>query len=207
MSNVWFSSDWHGGHTNIVKGTSKWEDTTQCRNFDTVEEHDTVLSDNINRIVKSNDHLYFLGDFSMGGRDMIYPFRKRINCNNIHFVGGNHDLHIRKNVILKTDTGYINAQSLFNSYDEILEKKIGDTTFVMCHYPFRTWHKIGRGSIMLHGHCHGNIQDYIFEDNYLKQMDVGIDTHPEFRPYHIDEIRAIMRERVAMNIENRINRT
>lgn len=206
MSNVWFSSDWHGGHVNIVKGTSKWSDKEQCRNFNTIEEHDEVLSGNINRVVGINDHIYFLGDFSMGGIDKIYNFRKMIECRNIHFIGGNHDHHIRKNAVLKTEKGYINAQNLFVSYNELIEKKIGKQTFIMCHYPLRTWHKIGNGSIMVHGHCHGNIEDYTINGNILKQMDVGIDTHPEFRPYHIDEVRNIMNDRLAINIENRINR-
>ena len=32
-------------------------------------------------------------------------------------------------------------------------------------------------------------------------MDVGIDTHMEFRPYHIDEIRSIMSNRISLNVD------
>lgn len=203
---VWFSSDFHLGHTNIVAGCSQWNSKEQCRDYKTVDHHDKVLLENINSVVNPNDHLYFLGDFSFGGKENIWPFRERINCKNIHFIGGNHDKHIRTNVILNKDNEFINAQDLFCSYNEIVEKKIGKDTFVLSHYPFRTWHKIGKGAIMLHGHSHGNLPTYKYEGNILRTMDVGVDTHPEFRPYHIDEIRQIMSKRISMNVENRIKR-
>jgi calcineurin-like phosphoesterase family protein len=195
MTNTWFSSDWHLGHKNLVLGTTEWEGEdrrTACRNFKTLQEHDETLIANINDNVKKDDHLYFLGDFSFGGLDNIWFYRKQINCDNIHFVGGNHDHHIRRNKALKIDDGYVNAQYLFNDYNEILEKKIGKEKFVMCHYPMRTWHK-SRSAIMLYGHVHGNLHQPYFDR--MRTMDVGIDTHPEFRPYHIGEIRAIMSKR------------
>lgn len=207
MSAIWVSSDWHLGHNNIVKGCTRWTRTEQCRDFKTLSQHDEILLGNINKCVKPDDYLYFLGDFSFGGKENIWLFRDRIQCKNIIFIGGNHDKHIRSNTILTKEKEFKNAQDLFSSYTELLEKKIGNETFIMCHYPFRTWHKIGKGSIMLHGHTHGNLDTYIKGKNILKTMDVGIDTHPEFRPYHIDEIRKIMEKRTAVDIENRIDRT
>lgn len=192
---TWISSDWHLGHKNIVLGQTDWEGEDRrsaCRKFNTVEEHDEVILKNINDNVNKNDFIYFLGDFSFGGSDNIYKYRSLINCENIHFVFGNHDYHIKKNKVVKTPKGYINSQNLFLSCSDILEKKIGKDNLVFCHYPMRTWHK-GRNAIMLFGHCHGNLKQEYF--NNFKTMDVGIDTHNEFRPYHIDEIRQIMKNK------------
>ena len=44
---------------------------------------------------------------------------------------------------------------------------------------------------MLHGHTRGLLQ----EPEPTTRLDVGIDTHPEFRPYSLDEIIAFMVDR------------
>lgn len=200
--NTWFTSDLHLGHVNIVKGCSKWENKTECRNFDSLEEHDEKLLRNINRAVKYEDILYVLGDFSFGGQDNIYKYRKKIVCPTVHLIGGNHDMHIRKNAILKTPEGEIPAQSLFSSYNELIEKDIGKDLFVLCHYALRSWHHQNKGAIQLYGHSHGRLI-VSSEFKHAKSMDVGVDTHREFRPYHIDEIREIMKNKENIHIEKR----
>lgn len=176
----------------MVIGETAWDEgrTEACRNFPSLEAMDETILENINNNVKTNDYLYMLGDFSLGGIDNIAMYRERIRCRNIHFTFGNHDHHIRRNKIVQTSAGFLNTQSLFTSCSDIIEKKIGKDKFVMCHYPMFSWHKKHGGSIMLFGHCHGNLYQGEFERD--RRMDVGIDTHPEFRPYHIDEVRQIM---------------
>ena len=44
----------------------------------------------------------------------------------------------------------------------------------LCHYPLVSWNKKPYGSIMLHGHCHGNIDGFNVESEELR-FDVGID--------------------------------
>lgn len=183
-------ADTHYNHGNIVRGCSKWENKEACRNFNTLDEHNNVLVNNINNCVKEDDLLYHLGDFSFRGENSIYEFRKKINCKNIIFIGGNHDHHIRKNIIINTDYGDVNAQSLFKEYHELLEKKIGNTTFIFCHYPIHSFHKMkNENTIHAYGHTH-------LELNYNKKaVCVSVDCHPEFRPFHIDEIRQILNKR------------
>lgn len=155
----------------------------------------------------------------MGGRDSLWKFRKLINCKNIILIEGNHDNFIHRNVILKTDTGFINSKNLFSQVHQVLEKKIMGHNFFMSHYAHRTWHKAHRGCIHLYGHSHGSLQDYtrysngVEDDNRwelwgydetdkFKSMDVGIDTHPEFRPYNINEILEIMKKRINLIIDH-----
>jgi len=222
MTNVWIFSDPHYGHKGIVRGESHWEDKRECRNFDTIDEHNDILVQNINKCAKKHDIIYCLGDWSFGGRDNIIEFRKRINCKNIYLIMGNHDRIIRNNGILKNGNTIINAQNLFRGCYEILEKKIGKERFIMSHYSFRTWHKANHGSIMLYGHSHGSLPEYeILTEKQIekyvstefrhfkyeglaKTMDVGIDTHPEFRPYHIDEIREIIKLRNNLKIDHHV---
>lgn len=186
--NIWITADLHIGHKNIVKGISEWEDKSPCRNFETLEKHDSTIIDNINKIVGQNDIFYVLGDIFFGGRDLILPYRNRIVCKNIHLVLGNHDLLIRKNALL--DEG-LYARDLFTSCSDVVEKRIGKEKFFMSHYAHRTWPSLHKGTLHLYGHSHGSLE----HTTYGRSMDVGIDTHPEFRPYHIDEIRTILNKR------------
>jgi calcineurin-like phosphoesterase family protein len=50
-----------------------------------------------------------------------------------------------------------------------------------------SWHRMGYGSWMLHGHSHGNLT---FKRG--KMMDVGVDTNPELAPYSYREVEAVM---------------
>lgn len=96
MNNIWFTSDTHFGHSNIVgPNVSKWK--SGYRDFKSLDEMNNHLIKEINKLVKKDDFLYHLGDFSFGGIENIYKFRKQIMCENIILVLGNHDKHIKEN--------------------------------------------------------------------------------------------------------------
>jgi len=206
---IWFSSDWHAYHKNICKGCTSWT-SGSMRDFDDEETMTEKLIENINKYVKESDDLYFLGDLSFGSIDNIWRFRKRINCKTIHFILGNHDNHIKKNKILPNCTfkelyEYYQpwaisdnlkpqpAQDLFFTVQNYLELVIDKKTFVLSHHPFEEWYEMDRGSIHLHGHLHGNL-NHSDSNMFFRRMDVGIDWK-EFRPYSIDEILDIMKNR------------
>lgn len=212
--NIYFTSDPHYGHKNIVRGTTEWESFKQgsshqgVRDFDTLEEHNQALVDNINQLVKPNDILYCLGDWSFGGYANIEIFRKQLNCKTIHLILGNHDQHIEP-----IDSIYRPLFSSVQHYKELSLKipttksgKFGKTKFILSHYAMRVWNKSHHGSIMLYGHSHGTLDemqptfanptwigDNYFIKNY-KTMDVGIDTNNLY-PYHLDEILEIMKNK------------
>jgi calcineurin-like phosphoesterase family protein len=220
--NVWFSSDFHYGHSSIVKGVSKWENKKGCRNFDTLEEHDEKLIKNINDVVKENDILFFLGDWSFGGfknneaLHNVFEFRLKIKCKNIHFILGNHDHIIEEN---KESFNNILPQDLFASVSQYKEVRIIDDTngdgkalkynFFLCHYAMRVWNKSHHGAIHLYGHSHNTLDEmtplianpnWIGDGYYTKNyrtMDVGVDCHPEFRPFSFHEIKEIMEKRTV----------
>ena len=74
----------------------------------------------------------------------------------------------------------------------------------LSHFASRVWDKSHHGSWNLYGHSHGTLSEYGPESNTdkYKAMDVGIDTHPEFRPYHFDEIAKIMNTRIALQADH-----
>jgi calcineurin-like phosphoesterase family protein len=142
-----------------------------------LQEADEKLIKSINDTVKYNDTLYFLGDWSFGGEEQVENFRKRIHCQDIRFILGNHDTNILKH------------ENLFRSVSVYGEPKIGGTHFVLFHYPINSWHKKKdneRSSVHLYGHTHKELK------MHPSSLCVCIDAHPNFKPFHIDEIRSII---------------
>jgi calcineurin-like phosphoesterase family protein len=188
--NIWFTSDTHFGHTNIAgPKVSVWKNG--YRNFNSVQEMNDALVTNINKIVGEDDILYHLGDWSFGGVHNIYYFRKSLICKNIHLILGNHDQHITNKDIKFHDTSF-NPIDLFTSVQEVKTEKIGKSYFHLSHYSHQVWPGSHKGVIHLFGHSHGSLK------GLGKSMDVGVDTHPEFRPYHINEIVKKM-EKIPVN--------
>lgn len=197
MKNIWFTSDTHYHHKNIVRGTTSWEGATdKCRDFKTLEEHDTTLVDNINSLVKPDDILFHLGDWSFGGHEQIRHFRERLQCQEIHLILGNHDQHIEP-----IDSPYRSLFASVQHYKEITTKVdptktkyFGKHKFILSHFAMRVWNKSHHGSIMLHGHSHGTLPDYSNGNKKFRTMDVGVDTNNLF-PYHLDQILEVMYDR------------
>ncbi len=81
-----YSSDFHFGHRGILHHCAA------TRPFDSVEEMDAKIVDNINERVGSNDMLYILGDFALSGdADYVRHLFHAIHGRKI-LILGNHDL-------------------------------------------------------------------------------------------------------------------
>lgn len=184
MADVWLTADTHYGHSNICYGVSKWKDKENTRKFDTLEEMNQTIVDNINKYVKPDDILFHLGDWSFGGIDNIWNFRKQLNVKSIILILGNHDHHIERNSLINCDGKDIEAQRLFITLLPQAFKTKHE--LVLSHYPIESWENAEHGSIMVHGHVHGKLNDSD-TNMFYRRIDVGIDWE-EFRPYHIEEI-------------------
>lgn len=177
---VWIFSDPHYNHKNICRGTTDWRmsdgsvPVSQTRNFPDLERMNSEIVNSINNYVMQDDILICLGDWSFGGFESIKEFWDRIVCKNIHLVLGNHDHHI------ENDRG--NIQRFFLSVTHYNTLKIGEHTFRLMHYPISSWDGLNKGVMHLHGHCHLPTNKRF---GIGRRMDVGMDGHPEFRPYHV----------------------
>ena len=192
---VWIFSDPHYNHKNICRGTTSWRTLDgeipeeQTRDFTTLEKMNESILNGINQNVGQDDILICLGDWSFGGFEFIEQFRNRIVCKTIHLILGNHDHHIERD---RQD-----IRKLFTSVSHYETLLIGEHMFQLMHYPIQSWDGMNKGVIHLHGHVHLP-HDRKFGAG--KKMDVGIDGHPEFRPYHIlREIVPIMEKRKSIS--------
>jgi len=181
---LFFTSDTHYAHSNICSATTNWSvNDGYARKFDSLEDMNQRLVDNINNMVGEDDILIHLGDWSFGGFDKIEEFRSRILCKNIHLVLGNHDHHIRNN--------RDNIKNMFLSVSDYLQVQIDGADFVMTHYPFESWNGLNKGVIHLHGHVHLPIGKKWGKG---KRLDVGVDGN-NLHPYSITEIVHMMDKR------------
>lgn len=193
--NAWITSDSHYGHKNICRGVTNWRNPDgsipieQTRDFPTIEKMNEAIVNGINENVMQDDILFHTGDWSFGGFEMIREFWNRLVCKNIHLILGNHDHHIDRN--------RDGVKGLFKSVSEYNTLEIGHYKFVLFHYPISSWNGLNKGVMHARGHCHLPT-DLRFGNG--KSMDVGLDGHPEFRPYNIiREIVPLLKNRPIMS--------
>jgi calcineurin-like phosphoesterase family protein len=90
-----------------------------------------------------------------------------------HLIVGNND-----GAVVTGCTGWESIQPYAELTVDLMVKKL-----VLCHYPFRTWRDMRKGSINLHGHSHGRLKPL------PRQFDVGVDVW-DFRPVSLLDIPA-----------------
>jgi calcineurin-like phosphoesterase family protein len=186
---IWITSDTHAYHKNICRGTTDWRlpdgsvPVKQTRDFTDEFTMTDIMCNKINDVVGQDDILIHLGDWSFGGFENIKIFKDRVVCQNIHLILGNHDHHIEKN--RDGCRGYFKSVSHYENMMLKLEKETYN--FVLMHYPISSWDNLNNGVIHLHGHTHLPTNMRFGKG---RRMDVGIDGHPDFRPY--DLVREVL---------------
>jgi calcineurin-like phosphoesterase family protein len=124
----------------------------------------------------------------------LTQFRRRIICNNIHLILGNHDHHIED-----LDKG---LQELFSSVDYYREINVGKKRLVLSHYSHRIWNGSHFGALHLYGHSHSNLEHL----PHGKSMDVGVDNAfkllGEYRPFSFKEILSFLDKRTIVFLDH-----
>lgn len=167
-----FTSDTHYQHANIIKYAN--------RPYKDVEEMNEALIENWNKVVTKTDEVYHLGDWGYFNGTTFRAILKRLNGKK-HLIRGNHD-----NFLRQATWEDLKDVEWIKDYFEIRVHNLPH--IVLSHYPLYEWHQCHRGSYMLHGHCHGNIND---KNVGLRRMDVGVDSR-NYTPISLDEVIELM---------------
>lgn len=187
---LFFTSDTHFGHSNIIKFCS--------RPFKDVHEMNEVMVRNWNEVVKPGDTVFHLGDFAFGGSQLWSNMLDKLN-GDIHLVLGNHDM---KNL----RQGYM---SRFKSVSHQQVLRVGDRFVYLNHYPFLcyggTYRNPKQVVYQLFGHVHSRpneipedipdeeVKEILGKDVtrlgalFPTQYDVGVDNN-NFTPVTFKEI-------------------
>lgn len=174
-NNIYFTSDQHFFHCNILKYCN--------RPFSNVEEMNETIITNWNNVVEKGDIVYNLGDMFLGKKEDAEKILKRLN-GQIHFIQGNHDSIAEQ---MKTK---------FASWGNLREIKIKDEDakdglqhITLCHYAMRTWHRQNIQSFHLYGHSH---QALIPVSGQLS-FDVGVDGW-NYTPISYQQVKEKMKQ-------------
>lgn len=170
---VWFVSDLHFGHKNIMR---HHPDRASYLGVspDDIEGHDKKLIEQWNNTIGKKDHVYIIGDFSFGNTVEVRRLCQKLNGQK-HLILGNHD----RASSVKDNATY------FNEVVQMKEAvfKMKNFTFLeenfrvfMCHYPMLTWNSRLHGEVCVVGHVHGFLDDY-FRDTDSLIVEVGYDSH------------------------------
>jgi calcineurin-like phosphoesterase family protein len=160
---VFFTSDTHFGHGGAL-GLYR-------RPFASVPAMNEAMIERWNETVGPQDEIWHLGDFAIRQPAAVAAELLGRLHGAKHLVTGNNDP--------ATTTAQIGWASV-QPYAEIT---VDGVALVLCHYPFRSWRGMGKGSVDLHGHSHGRLKPQ------RRQFDVGVDVW-HFRPVTIGQILA-----------------
>lgn len=190
MSDIWFISDTHFFHDNILKFTNAQGKLIRGEIFQTTHEMNVAMTDRWNERVKPQDKVYHLGDVAVGVKNPSYfiSLIKRLHGHK-RLMLGNHD-RIEQPAYREFERIELWTGGKFKQYN-----------FVASHIPLRS-DQMRDGEFNVHGHIHQNL--------VTKPVELGDGPKPEFdpryinvcvehtnyRPIHLDEIRAEIARRI-----------
>ncbi len=174
---VFFTSDTHFFHANVIRYTN--------RPFDSVEQMNKTLIDNWNRVVGKNDVVFHLGDFAFGGKKQWNQILDQLN-GKIYLVLGNHDMAFFKTALVERFE--LVALEMYAIIDE--------QHIRLSHEPFLCYGGSNRNVWQLFGHVHsrenkgGRYADRLAMLTAM-QYDVGVDNN-NYTPVSFEQVRDII---------------
>ncbi len=157
---IWFTSDTHYGHANIIKYCQ--------RPFPDLDAMNRAMITNWNAVVGPRDTVYHLGDFAMGKAPLIPTYRQKLN-GAVCLIKGNHD----RSTTQMQAAGFQVYEELFLTLDGV--------RLYLHHQPMPVQHWRARADYHLCGHVH---ELWARKDRIIN---VGVDVRC-FRPWSLEEL-------------------
>lgn len=174
---VFFTSDCHFDHANIIKYCS--------RPFESADEMNRQLILNWNKVVQWDDTVFILGDFCFGQKTRWEKILPQLNGYK-YLVLGNHD---KLKYIPENGFEAVERQMMITITGD---EECNNQQLFMSHYPMITWDGSHRGSWQLYGHTHQNDKIDFIEGLTDKlsptQLNVGVDNN-NYYPFSFQEIK------------------
>lgn len=160
---IYLSADHHFNHDNIIKICN--------RPFKNSEQMNLYMIEAWNNIIKTNDIIFYLGDFGFGKKENLKEICNKLNGQKI-LIKGNHDKKHNYSTLK-----FIGFEEIF---DSILFDKI-----LLTHKPVIDMEK---GVINVHGHIHNadinNINGYKQKSHLCVSVECT-----DYKPINIDSIK------------------
>ena len=184
-SDVFFTSDLHFGHKNIIQYCN--------RPFKNTTEMDNTIIENWNKTIPKDGIVFNLGDLGMN----LNSYKNLLHKLNgkIYHIIGNHDNSETINYLKSIGIQCYDMAEINISDNEIE----GQQTIVLCHYQFNQWNHSHRGSWHLYGHDH-----VLIHKNKNASLNIGIDGH-NMTPWSYQEVKIqITKQLLYAKVENNV---
>lgn len=178
-----FTSDLHISHQMLAKERG-------YSDIDVMNEHILLT---MNNMVRTDDELYILGDFSFGKTEETVKWLNRLNCKNLYLIRGNHD-HDKITNKISDYFIWIKDYYILKIKDE--EFKNGKQNLILFHYPMLTWDRAHYGTWQLCGHSHGSL------DSKFKSTRIDIGWDCWHRPIAYEDIKRHMKNKEYMVVDH-----
>lgn len=156
---IWFMSDLHYNHLNIMKFCK--------RPYDTIEEMNDYIVGELTKKLGENDILFDLGDMIWKESYEDIELFGNLLPKESYKIMGNHD---------SLATYQREQKKYWRIITDLLDVQViykGERIkLVLSHYPILDWNGKYHGSINLHGHSHGNNDP---ENVGILRFDLGLD--------------------------------
>lgn len=169
---IWFTSDQHFGHKNIIHYCD--------RPFLDVQHMEDELVARHNDVVKDGDTVYHLGDFALDGRLVSRVLARERGEH--HLICGNHD---------RCHPCHSGAARETRRYLMYGFKTVNRELHHMPYVPddrhgvrYAEWRPEDRGEWLLHGHVHGEWK------TRARMINVGVDVWG-YRPVSLETLKAM----------------
>lgn len=176
---VWLMSDLHIGHDKDF--------LYKPRGFQSIEDHNQTLIENIKACVGENDDFYILGDLTLGDLDAAAAYLRQIP-GHVHVILGNHD----------TDRRVEFYESLGWDVQFATVIRYGKQRFYLSHYPTNTANPgedfLSLATVSVYGHTH---QDWHWSSDHPFSFCVCPEANNNF-PLSLEEIISILRESIQL---------
>jgi calcineurin-like phosphoesterase family protein len=183
LNKIFFTSDHHFGHTNIIKYSQ--------RPFENVSEMDQALIENWNAVIAPNDLVFHLGDFTFHQNASKYftALHGQIHILKLEWHHDSRWLETEGNKPLLSKGGH--TLKFLPALTVLYCAQLGDGKYplpiTISHYPLAEWEASHHGAWQLHGHSHGQYLD----PNNRKCLDVGVDAM-KYQPVSLEQVRVLM---------------
>ena len=163
---IYFFSDAHFDHSNIIR---------YCRRpFHSTGQMNRELVARWNNVVGENESIYFLGDMTFGRRRHPIDYWLGKLNGDVNFIRGNHD------------TDIINRATVTPERSGI---QYGDYKFLLMHHPYRPF---GYDGWIIHGDKHNNsLKRYPFINQKTKTVNVCAEL-VNYTPLSLDRLISLL---------------
>jgi len=167
-NNLWFISDTHFNHSNILNFQDKNGKKFRGDIFSSVEEMNEIMIQNWNSLVKPQDKIYHLGDVFFGSQTEANKILSRLNGKK-RLILGNHDK--------------LNKHSILLNHFEKIMMWWPHERMIFSHVPLAKDQMRTRSgdAFNVHGHIHQNESPSKFHCNVSVEK-------TNFSPVHFDEL-------------------